>query len=114
KKRKNGRPFHFPAYNRKEHSEMKCPVCSAELPATARFCGSCGTTLAPAPQPPSPPHPSPPQPLPPPPPPPMHHAEPRPLMRPPPTYGAPPPSIEKNSKMLRLAPMAIQSPSFAF
>jgi hypothetical protein len=24
---------------------MKCPVCSAELPPTAKFCGSCGTTL---------------------------------------------------------------------
>jgi hypothetical protein len=25
---------------------MKCPVCSAELPATAKFCGSCGTTIS--------------------------------------------------------------------
>jgi zinc ribbon protein len=25
---------------------MKCPVCSAELPPTAKFCGSCGTTLS--------------------------------------------------------------------
>lgn len=37
---------------------MKCPVCNAELPATAKFCGGCGTTLAPAappsPQPPTP------------------------------------------------------------
>ena len=24
---------------------MKCPVCSAELPSTAKFCGGCGTTL---------------------------------------------------------------------
>jgi zinc ribbon protein len=31
---------------------MKCPVCNAELPATAKFCGGCGTTLsAPAPPP---------------------------------------------------------------
>ena len=28
---------------------MKCPVCNAELPPTAKFCGSCGTTLAPPP-----------------------------------------------------------------
>jgi zinc-ribbon domain len=28
---------------------MKCPVCNAELPSTAKFCGSCGTTLAPPP-----------------------------------------------------------------
>lgn len=28
---------------------MKCPVCNAELPPTARFCGGCGTTLAPPP-----------------------------------------------------------------
>jgi hypothetical protein len=33
---------------------MKCPVCNAELPATAKFCGGCGTTLSPA-APPSPP-----------------------------------------------------------
>ncbi|MGA9772832.1 MAG: zinc-ribbon domain-containing protein [Blastocatellia bacterium] len=25
---------------------MKCPVCSADLPATAKFCGSCGTTIS--------------------------------------------------------------------
>ncbi|MFY9554520.1 MAG: zinc ribbon domain-containing protein [Blastocatellia bacterium] len=30
---------------------MKCPVCSAELPATAKFCGSCGTTLSAPPSP---------------------------------------------------------------
>jgi hypothetical protein len=29
---------------------MKCPVCNAELPSTAKFCGSCGTTLAPPPE----------------------------------------------------------------
>lgn len=30
---------------------MKCPVCSAELPSTAKFCGSCGTTItSPPPQ----------------------------------------------------------------
>ena len=33
---------------------MKCPVCSAELPPTAKFCGGCGTTLT-APTPPAPP-----------------------------------------------------------
>ena len=33
---------------------MKCPVCSAELPATAKFCGGCGTTLSiPPPSPPA-------------------------------------------------------------
>jgi hypothetical protein len=32
---------------------MKCPVCNAELPSTAKFCGGCGTTLS-APPPPSP------------------------------------------------------------
>ncbi|SRR5258708_2531839 len=31
---------------------MKCPVCNAELPSTAKFCGSCGTTLSPPPPPP--------------------------------------------------------------
>ena len=31
---------------------MQCPVCSAELPNTAKFCGSCGTTLSPQPAPP--------------------------------------------------------------
>src|SRR5512143_2872378 len=25
---------------------MKCPACNAELPATAKFCGGCGTTLS--------------------------------------------------------------------
>ncbi len=34
---------------------MKCPVCSAELPATAKFCGGCGTTLSEPPTPPPPP-----------------------------------------------------------
>lgn len=30
---------------------MKCPVCSADLPSTAKFCGSCGTTItSPPPQ----------------------------------------------------------------
>ncbi len=33
---------------------MKCPVCNAELPSTAKFCGGCGTTLS-APPPPAPP-----------------------------------------------------------
>ena len=27
---------------------MKCPVCSAEIPATAKFCGGCGATITPA------------------------------------------------------------------
>jgi hypothetical protein len=31
---------------------MQCPVCSAELPNTAKFCGSCGTTLSLPPTPP--------------------------------------------------------------
>jgi hypothetical protein len=35
---------------------MKCPVCNAELPSTAKFCGGCGTTLTAA-APPSPPAP---------------------------------------------------------
>jgi zinc ribbon protein len=26
---------------------MKCPVCTAELPSTAKFCGGCGATLTP-------------------------------------------------------------------
>jgi len=26
---------------------MKCPVCSAELPSTAKFCGGCGATITP-------------------------------------------------------------------
>ena len=25
---------------------MKCPVCNADLPSTAKFCGGCGTTLS--------------------------------------------------------------------
>jgi hypothetical protein len=33
---------------------MKCPVCNADLPSTAKFCGGCGTTLSAAP-PPTPP-----------------------------------------------------------
>ena len=33
---------------------MKCPVCNADLPSTAKFCGGCGTTLTAAP-PPAPP-----------------------------------------------------------
>jgi zinc-ribbon domain len=37
---------------------MKCPVCNAELPATAKFCGGCGTTLL-APSAPPPPAPAP-------------------------------------------------------
>lgn len=30
---------------------MYCPECSAENPQDARFCGECGKSLAPAPQP---------------------------------------------------------------
>lgn len=26
---------------------MKCPVCSAEIPSTAKFCGGCGATITP-------------------------------------------------------------------
>src|SRR5882724_8835641 len=33
---------------------MKCPVCNADLPSTAKFCGGCGTTLSAAPPPASP------------------------------------------------------------
>lgn len=29
---------------------MKCPVCNAELPDSAKFCGGCGTTLSSPPQ----------------------------------------------------------------
>lgn len=42
---------------------MKCPVCNAELPPTARFCGSCGTTLASPPEPPPAYAPEPPRPV---------------------------------------------------
>lgn len=27
---------------------MKCPVCTAEIPSTAKFCGGCGATITPA------------------------------------------------------------------
>ena len=37
---------------------MKCPVCNAELPSTAKFCGGCGTTLSAAPPPSAPATPS--------------------------------------------------------
>ena len=33
---------------------MKCPVCSAEIPSTAKFCGGCGATITSA----SPPRPA--------------------------------------------------------
>jgi hypothetical protein len=26
---------------------MKCPVCTAEIPSTAKFCGGCGATITP-------------------------------------------------------------------
>jgi len=32
---------------------MKCPVCTAEIPSTAKFCGGCGATITP-PKPPRP------------------------------------------------------------
>lgn len=35
---------------------MKCPVCTAEIPSTAKFCGGCGATITP-PKPPKPPKP---------------------------------------------------------
>lgn len=37
---------------------MKCPVCNADLPSTAKFCGGCGTTLSASPPPPPPAGPS--------------------------------------------------------
>jgi zinc-ribbon domain len=43
---------------------MQCPVCSAELPNTAKFCGSCGTTLSVSSTPPGPSYQKPPPPAP--------------------------------------------------
>lgn len=78
---------------------MKCPVCSAELPSTAKFCGSCGTTLSAA-APPPPPQPS--------------YEPARPVMNANPSWGASsaPPAVEKKYKMLRLIAVLIKV--FAF
>ena len=76
---------------------MKCPVCNAELPSTAKFCGGCGTTLTAAP--PSPPQPS--------------YEQPRPVMNSGSGWGAPTmPSVEKKYKMLRFIAVLIKI--FAF
>ena len=76
---------------------MKCPVCNAELPATAKFCGGCGTTLtAPPPAPAAPPTG------------PTPTFDPRPAMNAAPTYGSSPfsagsmPAVQKKYKLLRL------------
>ena len=84
---------------------MKCPVCSAELPATARFCGGCGTTLT-APPPPQFTQPPPvfqPEPS---------YESPRPAMNPSPSYGGSAPAVQKKYKVLRL--IAILIKVFAF
>ena len=79
---------------------MKCPVCNAELPSTAKFCGGCGTTLSA------------------PPPPPSFSAEPqyqqaRPIINAAPPYGGiAPPSVQKKYKVLRLIAVLIKV--FAF
>jgi uncharacterized membrane protein len=80
---------------------MKCPVCSAELPNTAKFCGSCGTTLSAPPTPPPPSAPtyqqSPPQT-------PAYQPVP-PGMNSSPAYGfagTPPTAVKKKYKVLRL------------
>ena len=82
---------------------MKCPVCSAELPDTAKFCGSCGTTLSPAAPPPQ-------QPLQP------SYEQHRPVMNSGPSWGpsAPstPPTVEKKYKVLRFIAVCIKI--FAF
>ena len=75
---------------------MKCPVCSAEIPSTAKFCGGCGATITPF----TPPKPS------------VPPREPAPAVRAPsdpvtpsfsPAYaGSPPPVAEKKYKTLRL------------
>jgi len=82
---------------------MKCPVCSAELPDTAKFCGSCGTTLSPAPPPPPPPF----QPS---------YEQHRPVMNASPSWGSStpstPPTVEKKYKVLRFIAVCIKI--FAF
>src|SRR5215471_11742140 len=74
---------------------MQCPVCSAELPNTAKFCGSCGTTLSPPPVPPQPAF-QPPQPA---------FEQKEPAMNSSPSYGFPsnvPQAVKKKYKVLRL------------
>src|SRR5689334_14640610 len=82
---------------------MKCPICSAELPATAKFCGSCGTTLSPAAPPPQPP----PQPS---------YEQHHPVMNSGPSWGASapsmPPTVARKYKVLRLIAVCIKI--FAF
>lgn len=79
---------------------MKCPVCNAELPATAKFCGGCGTTLTASTPPPS------------------FTAEPsyeqaRPMMNAASSYGGnAPPTVQKKYKVLRLIAVLIKV--FAF
>src|SRR6185295_13184467 len=75
---------------------MKCPVCNAELPATAKFCGGCGTTLsAPTPPPPAPPEN-------------VSYQQPYQMTNAAPGYGSPgygstqPPAVKKKYKVLRL------------
>ena len=80
---------------------MRCPVCSAELPSTAKFCGGCGTTLSAAA----------------PPPPPQPSFEPaRPVMNASPSWGSStpstPPTVERKYKMLRFIAVLIKI--FAF
>ncbi|MEK6285409.1 MAG: zinc ribbon domain-containing protein [Acidobacteriota bacterium] len=79
---------------------MKCPVCNAELPSTAKFCGGCGTTLTAPPQPP----PFSPE---------ASYEQARPMMNPPPSYGGnTPPTVQKKYKVLRLIAVLIKV--FAF
>lgn len=72
---------------------MKCPVCNAELPSTAKFCGGCGTTLSPSP---------------PPPPPAQSYAQSPPAINAAPSYGAAGygggtiPAVKRKYKVLRL------------
>jgi hypothetical protein len=90
---------------------MKCPVCNAELPSTAKFCGGCGTTLtAPPPPPPqaAPPPPSPAAPS---------YEQTYPVMNsapgysgggPGPVYGSASPAVKKKYKVLRLIAVLIK------
>jgi zinc-ribbon domain len=78
---------------------MQCPVCSAELPNTAKFCGSCGTTLSPPPAPP----PSAPTFKPQPSPSPGYQQAPPPISAPAYGFGGhTPPLVQKKYKALRL------------
>ena len=80
---------------------MKCPVCSAELPSTAKFCGSCGTTLSAAVPPPVPQ---------------QSFEPPQPMMNSGPSWGASagstPPTVVRKYKVLRLIAVLIKI--FAF